>query len=181
MDKTNKDTLVNNVMKIDNLLGILKESYEKLEVVQHGLNNYLEKKRLLFPRFFFLANEDLLSILKETRDPKRVKPHLKKCFEAIKSLEFDEENKISAMISIEGEKVDFLRIVDPNAAEGAVERWLIEVEECMIKSNRDAILKALTDYPKKERKDWVQLHKGQAVLCVAMAYWTTGAEEKMIS
>lgn len=115
----------------------------------------MEKKRLLFPRFFFLANEDLLSILKETRDPKRVKPHLKKCFEAIKSLEFDEENKISAMISVEGEKVDFLRIVDPNAAEGAVERWLIEVEECMIKSTRDSILKALTDYPKKERKDWV--------------------------
>lgn len=33
MEKTNKDTLVNSVMKIDNLLGILKESHEKIEVV----------------------------------------------------------------------------------------------------------------------------------------------------
>jgi len=43
------------------------------------------------------------------------------------------------MISQEGEKVRFSKIIDPMLAEGAVERWLIEVEDNMLKSTREAI------------------------------------------
>ena len=178
MDQVHRNTAVRTVTEIEGLLETLKYCHEKLEIVQRELNNYLEKKRLFFPRFFFLSNEELLSILKETKDPTRVQPHLKKCFEGIKSLEFD-ERKITAMISQEGEKVDLVRVIDTDQAEGAVERWLIEVEDCMIKSTREVIFQALNDYTKRERKEWVQLHKGQAVLNVNMTYWTRGAEEKM--
>ena len=51
----------------------------------------------------------------------------------------------------------------------------------MIKSTRETILKAINEYPKKARKDWVGLHKGQAVLCASMTYWTRGAEDKMLT
>jgi len=37
-----------------------KEANKKLDVIQKKLNDYLEQKRLVFARFFFLANEDLL-------------------------------------------------------------------------------------------------------------------------
>ena len=161
------------VIKIPKLGLTLKECFRKLEEVQKGLNDYLEEKRSAFPRFYFLSSEELLEILSETKEPEKVQPHLKKCFEGIARLHFDGEKKIHAMYSKEEEKVPFTKIIDPVLAKGNVEKWLVEVEEVMLKSVRDFHEKAMSAYTSTPREQWVRKFQGMAVLCIAMMFWTS--------
>ena len=167
------------VIKIPNLGKTLKDCFKKLEEVQKGLNDYLEEKRSAFPRFYFLSADELLEILSETKEPEKVQPHLKKCFEGIARLKFDGEKKISAMYSKEGEEVPFSRIIDPVLAKGNVEKWLVEVEDVMLKSVKKFHEEAMQEYGRKDREKWVISYQGMAVLCIAMMFWTSQAEESM--
>ena len=163
---------VSLVTLIPNLLKTWQESNALLDKVQKGLNQYLETKRAFFPRFYFLSNDDLLSILSETKDPYRVQPHLKKCFEGIGKLEFQPNLDISGMESSEGELVKMSRIVNPQDAKGAVERWLLQVQQIMFETVRDQCAKALAEYPSVPRSQWVLKWPSQVVLTIGQNFWT---------
>ena len=57
----------------EKLLKKLSDSAVLLDQVQKGLNDYLETKRGVFARFYFLSNDDLLSILSESKDVMRAR------------------------------------------------------------------------------------------------------------
>ena len=73
--------------------------------------DYLETKRLVFARFYFLSNDELLDILANSKNATHIQRYLPKCFFNVFQLKFDSSQRsplpIHGMISEEGEYVEF--------------------------------------------------------------------------
>ena len=67
--------------QLDNMLSML-------ELCEKALQDYLETKRIAFPRFYFVAPADLLDILSKGTNPQLILKHLAKCFDNVHNLEF---------------------------------------------------------------------------------------------
>jgi len=157
-----------------------RKANQKLDEIQKGLNDYLEMKRLFFPRFFFLSNDELLEILSQTKEPRAVQPHLGKCFEGVNRVHFEKDLQISQMISAEGECVNMDRKVNPesSANKGNVEKWLLELEAIQWDSIRTQTVGSIEEYKRVPRKAWILNWPAQVILGVSSIYWTqevTGA------
>ena len=62
-----------------------------MDKIQKNLDGYLEEKRELFPRFYFISSDELLQILATATDLKSVEKHVNKCFENINAFILQDE------------------------------------------------------------------------------------------
>ncbi|CAG2068701.1 unnamed protein product [Timema podura] len=122
-----------------------------LERCQKSLNDYLDSKRNAFPRFFFISDDELLSILGSS-EASCVQEHMVKMFDNICSLRLglDSVNRTiaSAMNSCEMEVMEFRQDV---FAEGRVEDWMDLMLQEMRRTNRYITKKAIFNYGKVRR------------------------------
>ncbi|NXX96308.1 DYH1 protein, partial [Centropus bengalensis] len=176
MKKANENPEVISLCPDPVLLDTLRNCNERLELVQKGLSEYLETKRRAFPRFYFLSDDELLEILSQTKDPTAVQPHLRKCFENIARLQFQEDLQITHMYSAEGEEV---KLSIPTYPTENVEDWLLEVEKSMKASVRDSIERSIGVYSETPRTEWVLQWPGQVVIAGCQIFWTKEVSEAL--
>lgn len=157
------------------LLERFKESEILLDQVQKGLSDYLETKRAVFARFYFLSNDELLSILSESKDVKLVQPHLKKCFEGIDKVKFLPDLQIDRFISPENEEIMCNTKINP--VDKNVEVWMLELEAMMRESIREVMGRAIASYTAVPRAKWMQQWPGMCVLNGSQLHWTREMEE----
>lgn len=159
----------------EELLEKLKTANLDFDNIQIQLKSYLAIKRSKFARFYFLSDDDLLSILSETKEVERIQGHLRKVFENIQKLEFDPKKTIMAMYSVEGERIPFVEPINPLNKQ--VEDWMSLVEQQMKSSVRKALLESVEDYKQRSREEWIFSHPGQCVLNGSQVHWTQEVEE----
>ncbi|KAJ3018931.1 Dynein heavy chain 10, axonemal [Thoreauomyces humboldtii] len=176
MSDTAKHPLVLEACNAEGRLQLLQSVSNELEACQKSLSDYLESKRNAFPRFFFISDEELLSIL-GSHDPKNVQEHIIKMFDNVLKLNFGtgkNEKAIMGMSSSEGETLDFRRITP---VEGRVEEWMGAVENEMKKSNRTIHKEAIFYYPDMERLEWITAYPGMVALAGSQVWWTWEVED----
>jgi dynein heavy chain len=181
MTRMHKDNHALRATHHEGLLELLNEMNTKLEAIQKSLDMYLETKRQCFPRFYFLSNDDLLEILGQSKNPEAIQPHLKKCFDNIKTLDISRmlgQHEATHMNSSEGEKVQFKT---PVRLEGVVEGWLCVVEDTMHKSLKEVLRASRLDLKKhlNKREKWVREWPGQVIITASQIQWTADCEKAL--
>ncbi len=107
-----KDTRVISLISSKDISSKLKNMVDQLQRCTKALNEFLEEKRSIFPRFYFIGDDDLLEILGQATNPTVIQTHLKKLFAGIHQVKFDDKNEfIVAMRSLEGEVVPLVNKV----------------------------------------------------------------------
>ena len=155
----------------------------KLEKIQKSLEDYLEKKRQQFPRFYFISSDDLLEILGQAKDPMNVQPHFKGMFEGIKKLEMHAPGEdgrraygATAMHSPDGETIPFN---DEVTTDGRPEEWLNSVETAMYAATKKSLYATLEHSKGMKKEKWVKEYPGQCIISAGCVVWTTECEKAL--
>ncbi|KAK9808985.1 hypothetical protein WJX72_007373 [[Myrmecia] bisecta] len=159
--------------RLDALLG-------QLEMCEKALQDYLETKRVAFPRFYFVAPADLLDILSKGSNPQLIIRHLPKCFDNVHNLEFRKDDKgeptkaAIGMYSGEGEYVAF---ASDCSCDGPVELWLQNVVDSMRAALSHEFKMAIPAYDEKPRTKWLFDNSVQNTVVVSRTFFTQEINE----
>ncbi|GBP43433.1 Cytoplasmic dynein 2 heavy chain 1, partial [Eumeta japonica] len=141
------DSRLSTLVQSARLRPMLDSISEQLHVCQAALNQYIEDKRSIFPRFYFLSDDDLLELLGQARAGARagaegravvIQTHLRKLFPGITGVKLGPGDlSITALCSHQEEIFYLDRPVDIDCP---VEIWLKNVENEMHASLKNLVL-----------------------------------------
>jgi len=152
---------------------LLNNFFVEIELCEKALNEYLEQKKKIFARFYFVSNQSLLDILSNGNNPEKVDDYLGDCFDGLKCLDFVRgpgipypSKRTKGMFSKEGEYVPFIAEFTMN---GSVENYLCDLEKCVQINLRDELDAAKItadnwEISDKKRHEWLEDYCAQIAL-----------------
>ncbi|KAL0246743.1 hypothetical protein GEMRC1_007950 [Eukaryota sp. GEM-RC1] len=175
----NEAERVKNVLSVcflPNRLETLEQLYRELESCQKSLSNYLDVKRTAYPRFYFISDDELLSIL-GTDDPHNVQQHCIKLFDNTGALVFGQGAKSNFVVGMKSSEGETFKFISEIKAEGPVEEWMLKVDAEMRSTLHRLTKEAVYYYAKTPRVQWVLDNIGMNVLVGSQIWWTWEVED----
>ena len=184
MKSANDITNVVEACNYDGRQERLDNMFNLLETCEKALQDYLETKRVAFPRFYFVAPAELLDLLSKGSNPLAIEKHLPKCFDNIAKLIFTKDDKgkdtktATHMVSKEGERIPFAPApAPPCLCDGPVETWMGTLVESMKRClSWEFKEKAMPTYEEMKRHHWIrEVNKVsvQMTVVVTRVYFTS--------
>ncbi|KAG7698115.1 hypothetical protein KL930_001777 [Ogataea haglerorum] len=180
MKKVHKSVLVAEVSNIPNIKQVLTKISETLEKIKKSLIGYLEKQRDIFPRFYFIGNEELLEIVGNSANIPLVSSYLQKMFIGIAGTLYNPElSRIEGIVSPEGEKVNLNSPVSL-VAHPSLTDWLRELEtetkRTLAHLLQRSLKQLLTVWDSQDQKgslvQWIDKYPNQVLILSLQVFWT---------
>ncbi|XP_008181522.3 dynein heavy chain 2, axonemal [Acyrthosiphon pisum] len=155
----------------------------RLEVIQRALEVYMESKRHIFPRFYFISNCELLEILGNSKNPESIQPHLKKLFTNVYSIKIitnnNQKKEVQGMFSKDKEYVDWNQ---PVICDGPAEIWLNSIEDAMRNCLKQILKQVKLSLTKnlKTRDKWILEWPGQLCIAASQIQWTADCTRSLV-
>lgn len=176
LDDINADLNVMRVSSHDSLVETMESILADLILCEKALNEYLETKRLAYPRFYFISSTDLLDILSNGNDPILVGKHLTKLYDSIKRLHYENDNHIALGMRSK-EHDEYVPFLANCPCSGSVEVWLNKVTEAMRFTLHQLFSQSVVAYDEKAREVWVFDWPAQVTLCITQIWWSIEVNE----
>lgn len=149
--------------ELPDLLLLLTDVRARLETCQQALTAYLDAKRRLFPRFYFVSEADLLDVLSTgSNSPESVLGHLEKFFLATRTLVLtpsasDMTTGTLATHFVSNDDVASERIAFEPTLElsGKVEVYLQALLEAMQRTLEAHVVRSTRRFPEQNRVEWL--------------------------
>lgn len=161
------------------LQNTLPTMYSELEKCQKSLEGYLEQKQKAFPRFYFVSNAKLLTILSRGSDPLAMNEYYENVFDAVQYVEHDKKDKtiIRKIHGDGGAGHEVIPFINPVNAVGNIEDWLTTLVQTMRLTLKDhartssaGVLAIQTDLAKL--RPLVDSNIAQFALLAVQILWT---------
>ena len=163
------------------LIKKLESTQSRLEMCEKSLANYLEQKRRIFPRFYFVSTSDLLDILSNGNDPIKVNFHTDKIIAAIAKLDMEAGATSADRPSATGFEsavgVEHIDFPVPFKIEGRVEYYLQGVIDESVKALRGYLDKSNKAFVTDTTEVWVKREPNQIILTTSLTFFTLKMEE----
>ncbi len=176
-----RDPGLKSICKDNDQLHSLSRMLESLQNIDKNLENYLDKKRNVFPRFYFLSSEALIELLSNSKNPEKIQKFLKNLFEGISRFNFNSEGHIVELVSSEGEVLHLKQSIDLSAYRGYIERWLSDLEGYMATEVKRAVITGLQDYGIKAKEQFIKGRISQACVNAFMTAWSYETENAIVA
>ncbi|KAJ0395717.1 hypothetical protein P43SY_006365 [Pythium insidiosum] len=143
--------------QLPDLLRTLGELRAALEAGQQALKEYLDAKRRLFPRFYFISEADLLDLLSKGSNPESILVHLEKVFLATHTLVLvRQQADVQATHFISKDLApERVALEAPLQIEGKVEMYLQTIHEAMRATLKEQVARSSHRFPEQNRVDWL--------------------------